>query len=763
MAVALVVLPRTAGGGSQAREEAAPVFMPTEDRWAFSESCLQEAAARGAPRPMLDQIERTLSQGPGQIRSVELLGLSMLQPPQVWALAGGMPSLPITAPRLAATLFRLAGTGLFSAISVSTSTEGAEARALVTLQEQPLIRSIAVRGLVEMSPEEVMSALLSPHRQEQRAAESRPSTWWEQCWQRQKRAARPEPDRPPALQCAIEEPPAELLARLDRGSFKPGLIRSGVEAGLRGLLSWLYDLGYLMATARAELSADGALTIEIDEGRIDSVELRGLDPVVVPKVAELLGLRPGQIFLRSELTYGLQRVRQSFVFLQRQVAVPETPAVPELVEDRTPDGARRFHFRPAEPPSAAQPRGSGAVREARPSAESLTSQKPAAYHAGVWPKSWRRGGRALIQGKRLEITFSPERVAIGDFDLAVFRHTQVTNYGPGLSLTGWVYDPGDRIHLALDLELALGAGPFHWIVGPRVQIPALSIAELGVHVYGFNDTPDRWRISAIDSYLHSLFLNRPQSEYFRRNGFSPFITFHLAEHLTFGAEYRLDDYESLPSRDSVFTFFNSSEPPWPNPAIDAGKMGSVLLRLEWSTQAARPWQVGSWQRHAETSLVDRDWELTDEPQFRTMNTVEVANRALGSDSFSFTKVISDNALYLLSGRGHGLRLRFRVGAGSGVPAQKQEALGGWSALRGYDFKEFRGNASLLGSLEYRYYVLGMFADVGSVHQDTGWITPRLGLGLSLHFGGDIRFSLAWRTDSRASGSPAVDFFLKRSF
>src|SRR5262249_50695399 len=151
----------------------------------------------------------------------------------------------------------------------------------------------------------------------------------------------------------------------------------------------------------------------------------------------------------------------------------------------------------AEPPSPAAPSGSGAVREARPSAESRSGQMPVPRYVGVWPKSWRRGGQARLQGKRLEITFLPEQLAIGDVNFAVFRHTQVTNYGPGLSLTGWVYDPGDRIHLALDLELALGAGPFHWIVGPRVQIPALSIAELGLHIYGFDDTPDRWRISEI--------------------------------------------------------------------------------------------------------------------------------------------------------------------------------------------------------------------------------------------------------------------------
>src|SRR4029079_17610921 len=33
---------------------------------------------------------------------------------------------------------------------------------------------------------------------------------------------------------------------------------------------------------------------------------------------------------------------------------------------------------------------------------------------------------------------------------------------------------------------------------------------------------------------------------------------------------------------------------------------------------------------------------------------------------------------------------------------REEGLGGWSALRGYHFKEFRGRRSVLGTLEYRF-------------------------------------------------------------
>src|SRR5262249_62130133 len=102
--------------------------------------------------------------GPPKCAAVELSGLAPLQPARVCRFAGGLPQPPMEAPHLAAMLFRLAGSGLFSAVSVATRVEDDEARALVSLDEVPAIRSIVVRGVVEVSPEDAIKALLSPPR-----------------------------------------------------------------------------------------------------------------------------------------------------------------------------------------------------------------------------------------------------------------------------------------------------------------------------------------------------------------------------------------------------------------------------------------------------------------------------------------------------------------------------------------------------------------------------------------------------------------------
>src|SRR5205085_8269525 len=108
----------------------------------------------------------------------------------------------------------------------------------------------------------------------------------------------------------------------------------------------------------------------------------------------------------------------------------------------------------------------------------------------------------------------------------------------------------------------------------------------------------------------------------------------------------------------------------------------------------------------------------------------------------------DASLTVETGRYDTLTLRLRAAGGNNLPLQKQEGLGGWTALRGYDFKEFRGNASLLATLQIEGRHLGAFLDLGSVHQaGTGWMDPKPSAGALLVFAeGSTRAELAWRLD-----------------
>jgi hypothetical protein len=150
---------------------------------------------------------------------------------------------------------------------------------------------------------------------------------------------------------------------------------------------------------------------------------------------------------------------------------------------------------------------------------------------------------------------------------------------------------------------------------------------------------------------------------------------------------------------------------------------------------------------------------------RTVNTLEVADQGLGGD-FDFVRLVSDSSGVLRMGQQQMVKVRFRTAGklGGTLPVQKAEALGGWSALRGYGFKEQRnGDFSMLGTAEYGVEALSLFVDIGSLHQADEWSSVRTGVGASLNFPDDVHLDVAWRTDDQAEWTPEVRLLFQRTF
>src|SRR5258706_1999802 len=184
-----------------------------------------------------------------------------------------------------------------------------------------------------------------------------------------------------------------------------------------------------------------------------------------------------------------------------------------------------------------------------------------------------------------------------------------------------------------------------WLFGPRIRLPALGIAELGGQIHTLTDTADRWRIASMDSYFYSALLNPADREYYRRSGFAAFLTAHLFEELTLGAEYRRDRYAPLDIPHGVWSVFNNGDPHYGSAPLDEGEMGSALFRLEYHSEKTPLHRVGSMWRNSETSLVGTEpWSLG----LNTLNTVEVADPSLGG-IFKFTRLVSDTSVPLETG------------------------------------------------------------------------------------------------------------------
>ncbi len=520
----------------------------------------------------------------------------------------------------------------------------------------------------------------------------------------------------------------ELTLRIDDERLVPGVVQGGVEALLRRLVSELRHDGYLLATAQATLSPQGVLEIEVDEGHLGAIRTEGLTSPLDREVLDELGLHEGAVVLRDQLTEAFARVERRFPFLDGDS--DELGAPSYEVEATSTEQGTRYTSRP----TPATP--SGKRRFAHPSPH------------------------PHLDGKTLVVAFDTSNPWDFWFDAReLVRHTQVTSFSPGLhgaatwwSPTGW---GAVRVEGAINFSFGQPRVFGGATALLNVKLPRLYISELGGRLSLESvDTEDGWRVSNLDSYLNSMFFNRSGRDYFKRSGGAAFLTMQPWSKLAVGAEYRLDRYESLGTPGHFFSFFNNDGAP-ANQPVQEGRFGSVLLRVELNSQ-----KLGPNEAIARDATTHRFVPQTESASFviGTVNTLELSGPQLGGDAgTSFWRLISDTTATVPLSPQQRLRLRLRGATGANLPPQKQEALGGWGSLRGYDFKEFAGDSSVLVSAEYRvWHFLSGFADVGWVRQGGPWTGTKLGLGVGVSIPGDwLSLQAAWRTDEKAKAAPEV--------
>ncbi|NPC48863.1 hypothetical protein D7X99_23725 [Corallococcus sp. AB032C] len=695
---------------------------------------------------------------------LEFRGLQRLTDPQVRKLVGAPPaedSRPLTATQVQSLLHRLARTGLFARVEprVRVSDQG-PALLEVTLQENPTLTSVEFEGLQDLRPDELWGALfeLSSLASDADDTEDEVTTLRVHKRHGTLRVVSP---------CPAPRPPRPWLARREEGAFRPGIMLGGLDAALDRVLKTLReDDGYLLATVSATLSPEGRLVVTVDEGQLESVEVRGVDDAMATRVREALGLEPGDVFLRSDARRAMERMESRLPFLRAVDSedLQDERTTVRIVEEHEADGTR--HYRTKEEPRRKS------RRHERVEFEVGWSRMFGEVDAG--------SDGLTLEGKKLIVHVRPRPPDL-DVDLLPV-HTQVTGFAPGLSASLRIFDSRDRVHTTLEgaffIPLRLGGQRIpgdpegtsnqrhvNLLGGAKVQLPALGIEELGAQVHDFIDTLDRWRLGDFDSYFYSFLINRPDRDYFRRQGFTAFATWRWAESWLAGVEVRGDTMSSLQSFTPPLSLFRNDDPPFPNAPVNEGRFRSAVVRLEYSGAAERGTRVGSLFRTPETSLFERHKNWKREPALRGFVTLEVGEGpgAGGADA-RFWKLVGDVAMDVPMNWHTGLNLRLRAAMGHDLPLQKQEALGGWTALRGFGFKEFRGgDSSVLASAEYRWHGLGIFADLGAVHAANAWSGAQLGLGGSFHFSDAVRFEAAWRIDEKAQLTPEARLLFNRTF
>jgi hypothetical protein len=759
--------------------------------------CLQFAGDAGLVGDALGTMTFSVGDATQTLGDVRFVGLTTLTEERVWQLVGGRPEGTLSVAQAAVLVARLAQSGLFARISpaVHLSTDPAHAGATLelTLVEHPTVRALVVQGLGELTRDELTETLflVPPDGGDDSAASDdadRDDDGGTDLGDAdidfshgriRVRAGHRSPQARIALRCPAPRPPREWTVREHDGRFHGGIVWGGLPASLERAQRWLRGEGYVLGRVSATLAPDGTLTLTLDEGRLDGVVVEGVHESLRPEVMRLLGLDVTRPFNVEDLRLGRHRVEERFPFLHPQRAArPALPGI-DLVDETAADGSHRYHFRDVAP-KCNDDDDDRTFEDWREIVDAFDDDDgdDEDHDADCGQRSaWYE-----VQGRKLVVHFHFQRVDIGGDALDLIRHTPVTGFAPGFLLTLHAWDPGDRVHFRFDTLFALNtrrrsitavhdgalaelaaAERVDVLVAPSLSVPALGLAELGVDAYALTDSEDDWRVTRLDSYLNSALFGRAERDFYRRAGVGAFVSFHLLDALTFGGEYRFErvlSLETLGDTDSIFSDGTGRK----NPAVAEGLYGTLLLRAEWATRGAGFYDLEASARRRPTlgTIVDRDGIGRAESGLRSIATFELADPSLGGAA-EYWRASSDSVLSLATGDDQGVALRVRVSGGHDLPLGRQEALGGWGSLRGYDFKELAGgNFSVLGTLEYRFDAISFFVDSGAVHAPGGdFAGPRLGLGAALNLGDSGQLAFAWRTDEDATATPEIRLLFGR--
>jgi len=454
--------------------------------------------------------------------------------------------------------------------------------------------------------------------------------------------------------------------------------------------------GYDCAHVQATLSAEGALTLDVSEGRIDEVRLEGAGAEASRRIRAELGIHTGDVFNRSRLDRAFERVQ------------------------RATEGAFR-------------PRVSDGFDRACPLVE-----RDGRHVLGVdlRPRDARFTMFAGTDDR--EDWFSPVDglvPALG-FRLRLFDHRR---FNPTF-LTGYAsYRFGrERAGYSLAVEQ------------PLVQVPRLTI---GAEVHDLTASDDFWRLSVLEQTLVAVTFKDTFRDYYGRKGYQLHAAVTVAGSHEVVVAWR-NDRESSLANSTDFSIFKGGEAFRENEMAAAGRLHAVVLRYAFDSRAGfEQGPEGAYRRHRVDSFFGT--ASGDRPGVRLTWTSEWAG-AFGGD-FSFGRHVFDARATLQPSPRQEVGGRVIAGLGVGdLPPQRTFALGGIGSVHGYDFKAAAGGRMVLVNAEYeastssRWNRRGsglrgiVFLDAGRIGRPAGdgingWLVGA-GVGAAV---GAIRVDFGW--------------------
>ena len=410
--------------------------------------------------------------------------------------------------------------------------------------------------------------------------------------------------------------------------------------------------GYTEArvTAREE---QGRLTFQVDEGRIDEVEITGLDERLAGLFRERFAVKPGDVYNTRTVGQAVDRALD-----ESQGAIAVGP-----------------------------PKHAGRTR---PGPSTVTLEHRSGRNVLVVPLRARTARGSLQLGTRdREDFFSPVDAlspALG-FATTIYDHRRLNH----TYIDGYAEDRfgPDRPGYALGLERPV-------LGGPRLF--------LGAEIHDLTASDDRWRLSTAEQSLVALAFKNSFRDYYRRHGAQVFGVLHAGGNNELTVMARWDHHQPL-ENSTTYSFFRDDQVYRRNPRALDQRVHAVVIAYTFDTRAMTGAGVArTYERHLHDDLFG--FGLRQAPGLRIDWSSEVAGHGLGGDA-RFDRHILNTRGYLAFSDRQLLSARALFGFSGGVlPIERRFALGGIGSIHGYGFKEAQGTGMALFNGEYRVRLTG---------------------------------------------------------
>ncbi len=406
--------------------------------------------------------------------------------------------------------------------------------------------------------------------------------------------------------------------------------------------------GYTEARVSAALEGS-QLTLRVDEGRIDDIEILGVDEHQASALRERIGVRPGDVY--NKRTIGR--------------------AVQQLIDDT--QGALRVG-RPRNTPAT----GSQAVPD------EIVLERRGGRGVLVVPLHARAGRADLAGSGGREDVFSP-----------------VDGFAPAIGVEATIFDHRKFNHTFLEGYVSYRFGPEQvgYAVGGERPLFGAPKLFLGGDVHDITASDDVWRVSPAEQTLVALAFKNTFRDYYRRRGGQLFAVMQAGENNEFTVMTRWDRHEPL-ANTTDFSLFRGDEEFRPNPPVADQHVNAWILGYTFDTRAlSRAGERRTYQRHLRDSAFG--FGLRRKPGLRLEWTSELAGRGLGGDAHFDRNIVNLRGYLAFSDR-QSFAARGIVGGSDGeLPPERRFAIGGIGTVHGYRFKEEAGTGMVLFNSEYR--------------------------------------------------------------